>query len=79
MPTRFMKLVQIVQGGVAIGMGQDDALRLAVLSPGLHAPLRLAILDDIAEHPVSTPPKSDGGSTNHRPPSTVGSALTSSV
>ena len=57
MPTRFMKqLVQIVRGGVAIGMGRGDALRLAVrCARDSMPPLRLAILDDIAEHPASTP------------------------
>ena len=51
MPTRFMKqLVQIVRGGVAIGMGRHDALRLAVrCARDSMPPLRLAILDDIAE------------------------------
>lgn len=56
MPTRFMKqLVQLVRGAVAIGMGRDEALRLAVrCARDSMPPLRLAILDDLAEHPGST-------------------------
>lgn len=57
MPTRFMKqLVQIVRGGVAIGMQRPYALRLAIrCARDSMPPLRLDILQDIAEHPASTP------------------------
>jgi len=56
MPTRFMKqLVQLVRGAVAIGHERDRALRLAIrCARDSMPPLRLAILDDIAEHPAST-------------------------
>lgn len=56
MPTRFMKqLVQLVRGSVAIGMNRTDALRLAIrCARDSMPPLRLAILDDVAEHPAST-------------------------
>ncbi len=52
MPTRFAKqLAQVVRGGVAIGMDRTDALRLAIrCARDSMPPLRLAIIDDIAEH-----------------------------
>lgn len=56
MPTRFAKqLAQVVRGGVAIGMGRADALRLAIrCARDSMPPLRLAIIDDIAAHPESS-------------------------
>ena len=56
MPTRFAKqLAQIVRGGVAIGMDRTGALRLAIrCARDSMPPLRLAIIDDLAEHPDST-------------------------
>ena len=56
MPTRFAKqLAQVVRGGVAIGMDRDDAMRLAIrCARDSMPPLRLAIVDDLAEHPEST-------------------------
>ena len=57
MPTRFAKqLTQIIRGAVAIGMDRDDALRLAIrCARDSMPPLRLAIIDDLAAHPYSTP------------------------
>jgi len=56
MPTRFMKqLVQMVRGGLAIGMDRTRALQLAIrCARDSLPPLRLAVLDDIATHPDST-------------------------
>jgi 5S rRNA maturation endonuclease (ribonuclease M5) len=56
MPTRFAKqLAQVVRGGVAIGMDRTEALRLAIrCARDSMPPLRLAIVDDIAEHPESS-------------------------
>jgi hypothetical protein len=57
MPTRFAKqLTQIVCGALAIGMNRTDALRLAIrCARDSMPPLRLAIIDDLVEHPCSTP------------------------
>lgn len=57
MPTRFAKqLAQVMRGGIAIGLDRADALRLAVrCARDSMPPLRLAIVDDLAEHPYSTP------------------------
>ena len=57
MPTRFAKqLTQIVRGAVAIGMDRADALRLAMrCARDSMPPLRLAIIDDLAAYPDSTP------------------------
>lgn len=56
MPTRFAKqLAQVVRGGVAIGMDRTDALRLAIrCARDSMPPLRLAILDELAERPNSS-------------------------
>ena len=56
MPTRFAKqLAQVVRGGVAIGMDRVAALSLAIrCARDSMPPLRLAIIDDIAEHPGSS-------------------------
>ena len=52
MPTRFAKeLVQIIRGSVAVGMDRHDALRLAIrCARDSMPPLRLRVIDDIAEH-----------------------------
>lgn len=57
MPTRFAKqLTQIVRGGVSIGMDLDAAKRLAVrCARDSMPPIRLAILEDVWEHPGSQP------------------------
>jgi hypothetical protein len=57
MPTRFAKqLAQIVRGGVAIGMGRAEALRLALrCARDSMPPLRLAIIEDLSLNPDSTP------------------------
>lgn len=57
MPTRFAKeLTQILRGAVSIGMDRDHALRLAIrCARDSMPPLRLAIIDDLAVHPDSTP------------------------
>jgi hypothetical protein len=56
MPTRFAKqLAQVVRGAVAIGVGRQAALRLAVrCARDSMPPMRLAILDDVAAHPEAT-------------------------
>jgi hypothetical protein len=56
MPTRFAKqLAQIVNGGVAIGLDRSDAMHLAIrCARDSLPPLRLAIIDDVAENPAST-------------------------
>jgi IclR helix-turn-helix domain len=56
MPTRFAKqLAQVVRGGVAVGMRQDAAMRLAIrCARDSMPPLRLAIIDYLAAHPGST-------------------------
>lgn len=56
MPTRFAKqLAQLVRGGLAIGMDRARALRLAIrCARDSMPPLRLAILEDVANHPYST-------------------------
>jgi hypothetical protein len=55
MPTRFAKqLVQLVRGGVAVGLSRHEAVRLALrCARDSMPPLRLAILDDVAAHPDS--------------------------
>lgn len=56
MPTRFAKqLAQVVRGAVAIGMDRHKALKLAIrCARDSMPPLRLAIIDDLAEHPDSS-------------------------
>ncbi|MFV1504009.1 bifunctional DNA primase/polymerase [Mycobacterium kansasii] len=56
MPTRFAKqLAQIVRGAVAVGMGRDKAMRLAIrCARDSMPPLRLAIIEDLAERPHSS-------------------------
>lgn len=56
MPTRCAKqLTQIVRGAVAIGMDRAEALRLAIrCARDSIPPLRLAIIDDVAQHPASS-------------------------
>lgn len=55
MPTRFVKqLVMLFRGGICLGMGRDRALDLAIrCARDSMPPLRLAIIDDVAEHPAS--------------------------
>lgn len=55
MPTRFAKqLAQVMRGAVAVGIDRDDALRLALrCARDSMPPLRLAIIDDVAQHPGS--------------------------
>jgi hypothetical protein len=57
MPTRFARsLQQIVRGGLAIGMPQPEAIRLAVrVARDSMPPIRLAVIDDLATNPHSTP------------------------
>jgi hypothetical protein len=57
MPTRFAKqLAQVVRGGVAIGLDRTEALRLAIrCARDSMPPLRLAVIDDVAANPGSTP------------------------
>jgi hypothetical protein len=56
MPTRFAKqLAQIVRGAVAVGMDRDRAMRLAIrCARDSMPPMRLAIIDDLAQHPDSS-------------------------
>ena len=55
-PTRFAKqLAQVLRGACAVGMDRDDALRLAIRAARDSVPpLRLAIIDDLAEHGLSS-------------------------
>ena len=55
MPTRFAKqLVQIVRGGIALGMPAEAAMATAARAArDSMPPLRLAVLADIAGHPMS--------------------------
>jgi hypothetical protein len=55
-PTRFAKqLTQLFRGAVVIGMDRTDALRLAIrCARDSMPPLRLAIIDDLVDHPRST-------------------------
>jgi DNA-binding transcriptional ArsR family regulator len=55
MPTRFAKqLAQVVRGGVAVGMGRNAAMRLAIrCARDSMPPLRLAIIDYLVAHPGS--------------------------
>jgi hypothetical protein len=57
MPTRFAKqLLQIVRGGVAIGMTREEGMRLASrCARDSIPPLRLAILLDVADWPRTRP------------------------
>lgn len=75
LPTRFAKqLAQLARGGIAIGMSRTDGLRL-----GLRAardsipPPRLAVLQDIALHPVSS--AADVGGRLQKPRTTVDRTL----
>lgn len=54
-PTRFAKMLgQIVRGALAIGLGQDYALALALrVARDSVPPLRLSTLLDVADNPVS--------------------------
>jgi len=56
MPTRFAKqLTQVLRGAIAIGMNRAEALRLAIrCARDSMPPLRLAIIDDVAQHPDSS-------------------------
>ena len=56
MPTRFSKqLVQVVRGGIAVGIPRDRAMRLAIrCARDSIPPLRIAILCDIALSPNSS-------------------------
>ena len=73
MPTRFAKqLAQVVRGAVAIGMNRADALRLAIrCARDSMPPLRLLIIDDLANHPGSSTSDVRNASTNPAPPPTV--------
>lgn len=75
MPTRFAKqLAQLVRGGVVVGMDRTDALRLAVrCARDSMPPLRLAIVDDLAAQPHSTP--TDVRRRINKPRSTVDNEL----
>jgi hypothetical protein len=55
--TRFAKqLTQVFRGAVVIGLGRTNALRLAIrCARDSMPPLRLAIIDDVAAYPGSTP------------------------
>ena len=66
MPTRFAKqLTQVVRGGAAIGMDRIDAVRLAVrCARDSMPPLRLAIIDDVANNPAAPHTRCGGGSTS---------------
>lgn len=54
-PTRFAKqLTQVVRGAASIGMTAEEGMRLAIrCARDSMPPLRLAIIDDLADHPGS--------------------------
>jgi hypothetical protein len=56
MPTRFAKqLAQVVRGAAAVGITKDDAMRLAIrCARDSVPPMRLVIIDYLAENPGST-------------------------
>jgi hypothetical protein len=56
-PTRFAKqLTQVMRGAIAIGLSHESGLRLAIrVARDSLPPMRLAIIDDLAKHPCSTP------------------------
>src|SRR5260221_2824004 len=58
MPTRFAKqLVQIMQGGLSLGMSRDYAMRAAErCARDTMPPLRRVVLADVAQHPNSFTP-----------------------
>jgi DNA-binding MarR family transcriptional regulator len=58
MPTRFAKqLVQIMQGGLSLGMSRDYAMRAAErCARDTMPPLRRLVLADVAQHPGSFTP-----------------------
>jgi hypothetical protein len=55
-PTRFAKqLTQVFRGAVTVGLDRPRALRLAIrCARDSLPPLRLEIVDDLAQHPYST-------------------------
>jgi hypothetical protein len=55
MPTRLPKqLLQLLRGACAIGINRRQALRLAIrCARDSMPPLRLSILEDVAEHPAT--------------------------
>jgi hypothetical protein len=57
MPTRYLRqLQQIVRGGIALGMDRGRAMRLAIrCARDTMPPIRLAIIDDLANYPDSRP------------------------
>lgn len=56
-PTRFAKQIQqVARGAIAIGLGRDQAMRLAIrCARDSMPPLRLEIIDDLQVYPHSTP------------------------
>jgi len=56
-PTRFAKqLAQVTRGAIAIGLPREAGLRLAIrVARDSMPPMRLDIIDDLAENPYSTP------------------------
>ncbi len=75
MPTRFAKqLAQVVRGSVALGMPRRRALRLAIrCARDSMPPMRLAIVDDLAQNSDSTP--TEVRKRINKPRSTVDSEL----
>jgi hypothetical protein len=75
MPTRFAKqLAQVLYGGVAIGLERAEALRLAIrCARDSMPPLRLAVIDDVATNPRSTP--SDTRRRTGKPWTTIDRAM----
>jgi hypothetical protein len=55
MPTRFLRqLQQIIRGGIALGIDRHEVLDLAIrCARDSMPPVRLAIVDDLAQHPHS--------------------------
>ena len=78
-PTRFAKqLTQVMRGAIAIGLPHESGLRLAIrVARDSMPPMRLAIIDDLAEHPYSTPDRRSqtvGKAAGHGRPTVTGAA-----
>lgn len=74
-PTRFAKqLGQIMRGAIAIGVRRKKALKLAIrCARDSMNPLRLAVLEDVAAHPLA--PTADVVKRLQKPRSTIDRAL----
>jgi hypothetical protein len=67
-----------MRGAIAIGLSHESGLRLAIrVARDSMPPMRLAIIDDLAEHPYSTPDRRSqtvGKAAGHGRPTVTGAA-----